>query len=232
MQLLWRRPTVGTLALSRYLRRRRVTLPKQFVLSSPHPGEGRLFSFNPSDYGQFTAAMIDLQRLCDLGPGEPNTSVHAALKQMTVESIFGDRPITNRDMARCCVSAIWLWHDFLDESHEISQTIGSSTGSYWHGIMHRREPDYPNGKYWFNRVGEHPIFEDLFHAANQVAREHDATGPDLDFLVSQREWDPIRFIDLCEHANSTGNESELICKKVAQSEWTLLFDFCFRSATS
>ena len=138
MQLLWRRPTVGTLALSRYLRRRRVTLPKQFVLSSPHQGEGRLFSFNPSDYGQFTAAMIDLQRLCDLGPGDPNTSVHAALKQMTVESIFGDRPITNRDMARCCVSATWLWHDFLDESHEISQTIGSSTGSIQAGPVPRK----------------------------------------------------------------------------------------------
>ena len=45
-------------------------------------------------------------------------------------------------MAACCLCGLWLLHDFLDESHSLSQEITTDTGSYWHGIMHRREPDY------------------------------------------------------------------------------------------
>ena len=55
-------------------------------------------------------------------------------------------------------SGLLLWNDALDASHIISQSIESRTGSYWHGIMHRREPDYSNAKYWFRRVGVHPTY--------------------------------------------------------------------------
>lgn len=191
-----------------------------------------MFCFNPRDYGQFTAHLIDLQRLSGLGPGEPNTSVHNLLREMTVESIFGDQQIVNRDMARCCLAGIWLWHDFLDESHNISQSIGSSSGSYWHGIMHRREPDYSNAKYWFNRTGEHPIFHDLVHSANQLARENDSADDESSFLTSQDEWDPFRFVDLCEAVDLGRSNAKLLAQQIAQAEWTLLFDYCYQSATS
>lgn len=45
-----------------------------------------------------------------------------------------------------------LWHDHLDASHTISQRIESAEGSYAHGMMHRREGDYWNSKYWMRRA--------------------------------------------------------------------------------
>ena len=46
-------------------------------------------------------------------------------------------------------------HDYLDESHSVSQNMeGTALGDHWHGIMHRREPDYSNAKYWYRRLGK------------------------------------------------------------------------------
>ena len=64
-------------------------------------------------------------------------------------------------MAEGCLAGLWLLYDFLDESHTISQSLDTLEGSYWHGIMHRREPDYENAKYWFRRVPVHPIHAEL-----------------------------------------------------------------------
>ncbi len=132
-------------------------------------------------------------------------------------------------MALCCVSGLWLRHNFLNESHSISQGIPSASGSYWHGMMHRREGDYPNAKYWFRRVGEHPVFDLLSANANELA----AAQTDLDaaFLAKQSRWDPLRFIDLCEKVTGSGRPSEEVCRSVAHLEWQLLFDYCYRQAT-
>src|SRR5215204_2447980 len=65
-------------------------------------------------------------------------------------------PMKSRDDARAMLSGLWLWFDWLDQSHTISQGIDTPTGSYWHAIMHRREGDFGNSKYWYARCRNHP----------------------------------------------------------------------------
>lgn len=79
--------------------------------------------------------------------------------------------------------------DDLDGSHTLSQSIETATGSYWHGIMHRREPDYSNAGYWFRRVGRHPVFAQLAEAVASFA----PAG-----LVGSGGWDPFAFTRACE----------------------------------
>ncbi|MGE3642211.1 MAG: hypothetical protein AB7G28_26955, partial [Pirellulales bacterium] len=104
---------------------------------------------------------------------------------------------------------VWLLHDFLDESHHISQSIDTPSGSFWHGVMHRREGDFSNAKYWFRHVGHHAVFDRL----------------------SEREgaWDPFAFVDRCQAAVRSGKDREQ-CLDLQQAEWESLFDFCYRQA--
>lgn len=101
------------------------------------------------------------------------------------------------DFFRCIQSALHLWNDDLDRSHTISQEIHTPTGSYLHGIMHRREPDYENSKYWFRRVGEHPAFGLLLPNAKVLAGKHTA-DPFAKRLAVAPRWDPFAFVDACE----------------------------------
>lgn len=184
--------------------------------------------FNPNSCGPDASAFIT-DRLPELGPGSPNNSVRPQLASLTIEQLFAGKKIVNSDAARCCLSALWLWHDFLDESHTISQEIHTIDGSYWHGIMHRREPDYGNAKYWFHRVPRHPIFEPLAAAAQELAVKSQLDEP-TKYLASQTTWDSFRFVDLCEAIARGRSKSEQLAREVAGLEWQMLFDYCNRQA--
>lgn len=178
----------------------------------------------------YVSPIQDLLReelLPQLTVGAPLRVYEAALAQ-PIDSLFAPAKIIDRDFAQACRAGLWLYFDFFDESHAISQDLETPEGSYWHAILHRREPDYGNAKYWFRRVGRHPAFEPLREAAIELTR---AAGipAGSDFLVEQRTWDPFAFVDLCEAA-CQGKADEMLCRKIQRREWDLLFDYCYRRA--
>jgi hypothetical protein len=52
-----------------------------------------------------------------------------------------------------------------------------------------------------------------------------------DFLTTQPEWDPFRFVDLVAAAARGKSSSEQLCRQIQRREWELLFDYCFRETT-
>lgn len=185
-------------------------------------------NFDPDHYGEPVAPLIRDVPLNELGPGRPNRSVRDALSQLDVSTTFPGKKVVDTDMVNACISGLWLLHDYLDPSHSISQGIHTSTGSYWHGIMHRREPDFGNSKYWFRRVGDHPVFEPLRVEAAELAKH--AGHAETDYLITQASWDPFRFVDLCQQGLREDGDLGELCRQIARSEWQLLFDFCYRKA--
>jgi hypothetical protein len=187
------------------------------------------FSFNTKEYGPVVADLLAPPRVCELGPGRPNHSARGALDKLRPDALFAG-PVKNKAMAAACLAGLWLYHDFLDESHALAQEIETREGAYWHGIMHRREPDYSNAKYWFHRVGSHAIFPALCAAAAEAANATHHDKP-AEFLATQTAWDPFRFVDLCQAVAAGDSTSGPLCRAVQMREWELLFDYCYRRAT-
>jgi hypothetical protein len=185
--------------------------------------------FNPATYGPVFLPLLTIDRNRELGPGRPSRNARAALDALSVESAFAGQSVVDPQMALLCIGGLWLLHDFLDESHRISQSIETTSGSYWHGIMHRREPDYSNAKYWFRRVGTHPIYGRLCEDARELARSTD--DPATAYLIGQTNWDSFHFVELCEQA-AARRQIESVCRAIQQCEWELLFDHCYRNAIS
>ncbi len=159
-------------------------------------------NFNPSAYSLAVEALLIPERLPELGPGSPNHFKKSALQTLVISP--------------ACRAGLWLLHDFLDESHAISQDLETQEGSFWHAIMHRREPDAANSKYWWRRVGAHPVLDQLRERAPAFGYEYTT---------------PEAFVDECECVRGTGTEAELIARRVQVLEWQLLFDWCFKLAS-
>jgi hypothetical protein len=185
----------------------------------------------PLDSNRYNAEVAELLAAAPLnvlGPGEPLTARRAALARLTPESIAAPHKLVDRPMAAACLAGLWLRFDFLDESHKISQDIETTSGSFWHGIMHRREPDYGNARYWFRRVGRHPVFEPLCAAARELAGK---SGSQASCLAELRSWDPFEFVELCEQAERGNEALASLCREIQRREWELLFEFCHAQAT-
>jgi hypothetical protein len=140
--------------------------------------------------------LADLRPLIDdvppagLGPGPRPGVLSEAEVNRRVEAAFTRNGRPRR--AELIRSLLLLWHDHLDASHDISQSEHSSDGSFVHGIMHRREPDYPNAKYWWRSTGDNPAFPAL---AAGVGAMHGVDAGLLDRILTDGCWDPFAFTD-------------------------------------
>ncbi len=123
--------------------------------------------------------------------------------------------------------ALWLF-GFLDEAHTLTQQDHTPEGAYWHALVHRSDGDFNNSLYWFNRVGAHPLYTSLRVKVQQVLEGRSLEG--WQTLVAGPQWNPGRFVDLCERA-SEGELGELaVLQQIAQVEYNLLMEFVLSQA--
>ena len=133
------------------------------------------------------------------------------------------------DDAKAMLAGLWLWHDWLDESHTISQSLHKATGSFWHAIMHRREGDFSNSKYWYARCADHPSLAAMAAAAAKTVNAMPADKSLLRLVGSG--WNPNAFVDLVQQIhNDPTDPLHEVAISLQQLEWRLLFDHCTRAA--
>jgi hypothetical protein len=160
----------------------------------------------------------------DEGNAEAKKLLSSATPKQTLSGL-----VRSEDDANAMLAGLWLWHDWLDESHHISQSLHSATGSFWHAIMHRREGDFSNSQYWYARLQGHPVLQQM---ANQVGQILHSLPADKTLLrLMSGGWNPNAFVDLVESIEQDDrNPKHAAAISLQQLEWRLLFDHCTRSA--
>lgn len=154
-------------------------------------------------------------------PGRTRNWLHELLA--AVDPVAELPQVTSPADARAVLAGLYQVNDYSDESHRISQSLEGEgrhrAADYWHAIMHRREPDYSNSKYWFRRVGTQPVFARLVRHAAAAADVCDVGSDVLGRVASGERWDPFAFVDLCREAFETNVPTlEVFCRRVQFAE--------------
>jgi hypothetical protein len=166
----------------------------------------------------------------ELVPTQPGDGEARRLLEGATPQSLLSVPIASADDARALLAGLWLWHDYLEESHRISQSIENETGSFWHAIMHRREGDFSNAKYWYARCSDHPILPAIAANAGGLLNPLPAEKAYLR-LTAAGQWSGGAFVDLVEQASRSPNDPRRgLAVSLQQLEWRMLFEHCTRAA--
>ncbi len=153
-----------------------------------------------------------------LPPLSPQHAWHPGLARdiadLPLETIAGNLP-DGKLSAPAWKAALHLWNDDLEAAHELVQELHSATGSALHGIVHRREGDYDNARYWFVRAGDHPAYHGLqSRAALLLAGEQmpaGQIGQALKAMHGQGSWNPSLLTNTIEiHETRTNRDDDAV----------------------
>lgn len=174
--------------------------------------------------------MVILDTDCSpLTPRRP--TLDASLREAIRSEVQRQRPALGQVQATALHAGLLLLHDDLDGSHSQSQTIEGEEGhygDYWHAIMHRREPDYGNAKYWFRRVGRHSAMRPLAKALREgglglIPEPWDSR------LSGSGGWDSMALVDLCEAA-ARNPALDAVARRIQRIEMLTLLCSLFESS--
>ena len=135
-------------------------------------------------------------------------------------TIAGGRSIGDAAMFALVRGGLLYAVDAIHDAHKIFQDAPGDLGAYWHGMMHRREGDFDNARYWFRRAGTLPVFAEMHHAASEYSA----------VMARQADWDPYLFTGECEQARFGETEIAESLKALQRTEFEVLFDYCWRQS--
>lgn len=144
------------------------------------------------------------------------------------EALFGDST-QGSSMAEAIRCGLLVWNDDLEAAHKIAQAVETPTGSFWHAIIHRREGDGSNARYWWQLTGEHPAFARIYeHVSSET--EDELGGDAHDFLAQLQQaghWQPDEFVTACERIH-TSSADDTGLRRIQIIEIESLLKWCLQ----
>jgi hypothetical protein len=175
-------------------------------------------------FPDFIAHLLRAEKLLEkLTPTEPlDWEWPRRIREADDAKISGGATIASRSHFALVRGGLLYAVDALDPAHEFFQDDHSDLGSYWHGVMHRREGDFDNARYWFRRAGAPPFFAELHRATASLS-------PDM---AKQTSWDPYLFTGQCEQARHGAEELLPELRALQRTEFDVIFGYCWRKAVA
>ena len=153
-----------------------------------------------------------------LTPTEPvDWEAPGKIRDASDETLSGGKEIVDPKMFALVRGALLNAVDAIDAAHRIFQDDSSDLGSYWHGVIHRREGDFDNARYWFRRAGRLLISDRLHAAAAQMSPN----------MAKQSSWDAYLLTGLCEQAKFGDTEAVPECLRLQRVEFDVLLSYCW-----
>jgi hypothetical protein len=134
------------------------------------------------------------------------------------------------DLATCALAGTWLWFDLEPQAHAIVQSHADGTGAVWHAILHRREGDFSNAKYWVRQVGRHPAYSAIAARVGGMLCDLPADKSLLKLAASS--WDAAAFVDLIADAERSNDPTRRrLAVEIQRCEWMTLFEWTVMKAS-
>jgi hypothetical protein len=159
-----------------------------------------------------------LLRLRPTEPGSPDAL--RRIREAKEDELTGSAVLADATYPRLIRAALLYAYDGIDESHHIVQELASGQASYWHGMLHRREGDFENARYWFRRTGRLGVFPEMHARAAAVSP----------LMGRQMDWDPYVLVGQCEQARFGGDVDRKELVALQRIEFEVMFDFLWRDA--
>ncbi|MEM7576837.1 MAG: hypothetical protein AAF328_05110 [Planctomycetota bacterium] len=143
------------------------------------------------------------------GSHAPPPQAAAVVRELADRNPFVGRP----DL----LAGLWLYIDDLDTAHAHAQDDATPTGSFWHAVVHRREGDFDNARYWYAKASHHPAMPHI-----------DLVGGGAGSGTDVAAYDPEAFVAQVQHAheaNATEANTPALMS-TQRKEWKALFEWC------
>ena len=167
--------------------------------------------------------LLNPDLLKKLTPTEPvDWELPRRIRDASDAVLGGDHEIAKPKLFPLVRGALLYAVDALDDAHRIFQDEPGDLGSYWHGMMHRREGDFDNARYWFRRAGALPIFDRMHAAAAEVSAN----------MAKQLSWDAYLLAGMCEQAKFGDGDAIPECQRLQRVEFEQVFDYTWRQSVA
>lgn len=173
-----------------------------------------------SRYPDFVQRILLHERtLDDPLPKEPTDyELVIRLRETDDGKLFDGAPLQPGAPVGLVRAALFYYHNALEDSHKEAAKDEGDIAAYWHGMVHRREGDFENARYWMRRAGEQPVFPEMH------SRATDATP----HMGRQGKWDPFLFVHLCEQYKYGETEYQKEIAQLQRVEFAVMFDYVWR----